>query len=68
MEYTTLLEVLGNYGAIGLLTAGMYLLFRELQDTRKSHREEVKLLADAVNNNTRVLERLEVKINVEHVV
>lgn len=47
---------------VGFPIAACVMMYWEQVKTRKSHEEEAKLWAEALNNNTRVLERLEVMI------
>lgn len=62
MDISVFETAIGSYGFPIVCCAMMYL---EMRETRKSHQEEMKLMTDALNNNTRVLERLEVKMNVQ---
>lgn len=61
MEFSALVE---SFGVLGLMAGMVLLLLNEQKETRKAHKEEVQVLAEAINNNTRVLERLEVKLGV----
>ena len=48
---------------VGFPIAACVMMYREQVKTRKAHEDEAKLWADALNNNTRVLERLEVMMS-----
>lgn len=48
---------------VGFPIAACVMMYMEQVKTRKAHEDEAKLWADALNNNTRVLERLEVMIS-----
>lgn len=62
MDMNAIQNAIGSFGFPIVACAMMYM---EMKETRKSHQEEMKLMTDALNNNTRVLERLEVKMNVQ---
>ena len=48
---------------VGFPIAACVMMYMEQVKTRKAHEDEAKLWADALNNNTRVLERLEVMMS-----
>lgn len=61
MDFAALVE---SFGVLGLMAGMVLLLLKEQKETRVAHKEEVQVLAEAINNNTKVLERLEVKLGV----
>lgn len=60
MDFAAISQMIGTLGFPIVACAFMY---AEQVKTRKSHEEEAKLWAEALNNNTRVLERLEVMVS-----
>ncbi len=55
MEVETIFQLIGSWGFP--LVLSVYLLYQSKKD-REQHAEEMKRMADALNNNTRALQHL----------
>lgn len=61
MDISALKDLIGSFGFPIIACIFMYF---EMSKTRQSHAEEMKLMTEALNNNTNVLERLVAKIGI----
>lgn len=62
MELDTIMQAVGS---LGFPIAAFFLMWKTLGDEQQSHKDEVRGMTEAVNNNTQALLRLAERMNRE---
>lgn len=52
-------------GSLGFPIVAFLLMYKEMADTRKTHAEEMTAITDALNRNTNVIEKLELRLSLK---
>lgn len=59
MDMSTITQFISG---VGFPVVAFLLIYKEMGKTREAHSEEIKSITDALNQNTRIIERLEASL------
>lgn len=59
MDYQAITTFIGS---IGFPIVAFLLIYKEMGETRKAHGEEITAITEALNRNTNVIEKLEMRL------
>lgn len=63
MDFTPIIQAISS---IGFPAVMCLIMFKFMNNETEAHREEVAKMTEALNNNTLALNRLEMKMGVDH--